>query len=148
MNNYPEWWDTTLTVYNKFVDPQTQVVTWYRTVVEQCFWKDTGSKVLVGNVTLDGNYIICRIPVDERYVSPGDWRNLGPELRAGCFTLQPDDIIIKGEVSDTVDEGVSGSRATDLIKKYKKLGSCTQVNTVTDNTGGGRGDEHYSVKGI
>ena len=148
MNNYPEWWDTTLTIYNKFVDPQTSVVTWYRTVVENCFWKDVGSKILVGNVTLDGNYIICRVPVNDKYLDAGDWRNVPNDRMGDYFTFQPDDIIIKGEVEDIVEEGTPGKRSTDLIKKYKKLGSCMQVDTLCNNTGGGRGDEHYSVKGI
>ena len=148
MNNYPEWWDATVTIYNKFVDPQTQLVTWYSTTVENCFWKDVGSKILVGNVTLDGNYIICRIPVNEQYLDPGEWKDTPSYYRADYFTIQPDDILIKGAVTDTIDEGVSGNRATDLIKKYKASGSCMQVDTVVNNTGGGRGDEHYSVKGI
>ena len=50
---YPIWWDTTVTVYNKFVDSNTQVVTWYRTVIEKCFWSLQGTKISVGEVVLD-----------------------------------------------------------------------------------------------
>ena len=34
---YPVWWETTITVYNKFIDEQTQLVHWYRNVVTDCF---------------------------------------------------------------------------------------------------------------
>lgn len=37
MNSYPIWWDTDLTIYNKFTDPQTQLIKWYRTVLTNCF---------------------------------------------------------------------------------------------------------------
>ena len=34
MNNYPSWWDTTVTIYNRYEDPQTNLVSWHRHVVE------------------------------------------------------------------------------------------------------------------
>ena len=60
-NIYPIWWDTDLTIYNKYEDPQTRIVTWYRTIVAGAFWKYTGDKVTIDKVTLETNNTICRI---------------------------------------------------------------------------------------
>ena len=64
----PIWWDTTLTIYNQFKDPQTKIVQWHKTVVNNCFWKYTGNKVTVGQVELETNTTICRIPKDDRFL--------------------------------------------------------------------------------
>lgn len=148
MNNYPKWWDTTVTVYNKYVDPQTQVITWYRTVIDGCFWKDTGNKVTINNVVLETNNIICRIRKDERFLERSAWVALTNDEMGNHFTLSPGDIIIKGSIDEDINEYKSGKRATDLAKKYKALQGCMEIQAATDNTGGGRGNEHYHVTGI
>ena len=38
MNDYPIWWNTTITIYNKYEDPQTHVITWFRKVVNGAFF--------------------------------------------------------------------------------------------------------------
>lgn len=143
MNNYPEWWNETITVYNKHIDPITDMVTWYRTVIPDCFWKEAGIKVVVGSTVIDTNSVICRIRVNENFISAGEWGKTTPKQRSEHFTLQPGDIIVKGEVEDTIDEYTSGQRATDLLEKYV---NCLTIDTATVNVGGGRGDEHYLVK--
>ena len=57
----PIWWDTTLTIFNKYEDPLTQVVTWHKHILTKCFWKYVGDKVQINQVTLETNNIICRI---------------------------------------------------------------------------------------
>lgn len=148
MNNYPKWWDTTVTVYNKFTDTQTQVVTWYKTIINGCFWKDTGNKVTINNVVLETNNIICRIRKDPKFLERSEWVALPNDEMGNYFTLSPGDIIIRGSVDEDIDEYKSGKRATDLTKKYKALQGCMEIQAVTNNTGGGRGNEHYHVTGI
>lgn len=143
MNNYPEWWNETITVYNKHIDPITDMVTWYRTVIPDCFWKEAGIKVVVGSTVIDTNSVICRIRVNENFISAGEWGKTTPEQRSEHFTLQPGDIIVKGEVEDTIDEYTAGQRASDLMEKYV---NCLTIDMATVNVGGGRGDEHYLVK--
>ncbi len=144
---YPIWWDTTITIYNQYKDPQTRVVHWYKMVVNGCFWKYTGNKVTVGQVELATNSTICRIPKDDRYLERYVWESLPNDQMENHFTLSPGDIIIKGEVDDEIDEQTSGQRSTDLIAKYKKLQGCIEIQSVADNTGVGRNDKHYYVVG-
>lgn len=148
MNNYPSWWDTTLTIYNRYEDKQTNLVTWYRHVVEGAFWKYTGNKVVVNNVVLETKDIICRIRKDDAFLENYLWLAKPNDEMSQFFTLKQGDIIIKGEVDDEINEYTSGTRSSDLKKKYKALQGCLEIQEWADNTGGGRGNEHYYVKGI
>lgn len=145
--SYPIWWDTTLTIYNQFKDPQTSLVTWYRTTVEGCFWKYTGNQVTVGDVELKTNSTICRIPMDSRFKERYLWEALPNDEMGDYFTLSPSDIIVKGVAEDDIDEYTKGKRSTDLISKYKRLQGCIEIQSWADNTGRGRNDKHYYVVG-
>lgn len=148
MNNYPVWWDTTLTIYNKFEDPATHVITWFKHTVDKCFWKYTGDKVTINDVTLDTNNIICRIPKKDSFLEKYVWITKPNDQMENYFTLSSGDIIIKGNVEDIINEYISGSRSTDIIAKYKGMQGCMEVQEVAINTGAGRCNEHYFVKGV
>lgn len=144
---YPIWWDTTLTIYNQYKDPQTKLISWYRNVVTGCFWKYTGNKVTIAQVELETNTTICRIPKDDRFLERYVWEALPNDQMSNHFTLSPGDIIVKGEVEEEIDEKTSGKRSTDFIAKYKKLQGCIEIQSWADNTGIGRNDKHYYVVG-
>jgi pentose-5-phosphate-3-epimerase len=148
MSKYPIWWDTTLTIYNKFQDTQTQLVKWYRTTVSGCFWKYVGDKISINNTTLETNNIICRIPKQDNFLEKHLWINTPNDTMSDFFTLGTGDIIVKGEVDDEIDEYTSKKRSTDLVAKYKALQGCMQIEEVAINVGAGRCNEHYYVKGI
>jgi len=148
MNKYPVWWDTAITIYNRYEDPETNIVTWYSHIIEGAFWKYTGSKVIVGETVLETNTITCRIRKDDSFMEKYEWIQLPNDKMADYFTLGQGDIIIKGAITDTVDEYTSGSRASDLIAKYKQLQGCMEVQDVAINVGAGRCNEHYYVRGI
>lgn len=145
---YPLWWNTTVTVYNKYLDPITQVVTWYKTKVTDAFWKDVSDKLTLGDTALESNKLICRIREDARYKDKYLWNALTAKKKAEYFTLGQGDIIIKGDVADVVDEYADGQRSTDLIEKYKELQGCLEIQRSSDNTGPGRGLPHYLAQGV
>lgn len=148
VNNYPEWWDQQVTIYNKFEDPDTRQVSWYRTQVNKCFWKYVENKLTLGETELQSTSIICRIPKNDLFRERYVWEQMSAVGRMGYFTISPGDIIIKGAITDVVDEYVSGSRSSDLLKKYKKLQGCMVVEQCAIDTGIGRGNEHYKVVGV
>lgn len=148
MNNYPIWWDSTVTVYNRYEDEQTHLISWFSTVLTGCFVKNVGERVLINDVSVDTNNIICRIPKKDNYKAPHLWFNLPNDEKADYFTLRQGDIIVFGEVDDTINEYISGQRSSDLLAKYKALQGCLTVQEVADNTGTGRGEEHYRVNGL
>lgn len=151
MNNaeiYPEWWDTTVTIYNKFEDPITHVIRWYRTKIEGAFWKYVGDKVTVGNTVIETNNIICRIRKSDKFLEKYLWIQVPNDQMGNYFTIGKGDIIVKGEVQDEVNEYQSGKRSNDLIAKYKELQGCMTVEEMALDIGAGRCNEHYRVKGI
>ena len=152
MSNYPNWWDKTVTIYNKAVDSSTQRVSWYKTVVDGCFWKAVNDTYTIGRggisstgVILETKDVICRIPKDSRFVDKRVWKEL--EDKTGYFTLGNGDIIILGEVEDVIDEYTRGLHSTDLVAKYKEFDSCIEVDAYVNNTGRGLGIEHYRIVG-
>lgn len=146
MSNYPEWWDTTVTVFNKYEDPATRKITWHKTVLHNCFWKYTGNKIVVGETALDTNTTLCRVPLNDAFLEKYQWNEL--EDKSQHFTFGAGDMLIKGEVQDEIDEYASGSRSSDVLAKYKKLQGCMVIDKCAINTGLGRGLEHYYVKGV
>lgn len=148
MNRYAVWWDDTITVYNKYEDPQTHMIRWYRTVLDGCFYKSVGENVKINNVEVDTNNVLCRIPKKENYMKPHLWIALPNDEKSNYFTLKQGDIIVEDAVDEDIDEYSSGHRSTDFVAKYKALQGCLTVERVGDNTGVGRGNEHYRVSGI
>lgn len=148
MNNYPSWWNTTVTLFNKYEDPTTQLVSWYKTTIEGCFWSNINDRVKIGKTVLETDGVICRIRKDARYLDIEKWLALPTDLKNNYFTLGQQDIVIKCEVDDVINEYQAGSRSTDILAKYKRFQRCIEVEQFMDNTGGERGDEHYYVKGV
>lgn len=149
MNNiYPPWWETTITLYNRYDDPQTHVVRWFRHVINGTFWKYTGNKVTINKVTLETDDTTCRIRKDDKFLERHVWINKPNDEMENYFTLGVGDIIIKGEVEDIIDEYTSGIRSNDIEKKYKNLQGCIRVKEVAINVGSSKCSEHYFVKGV
>lgn len=148
MNNYPLWWDTTLTIYNKYEDPLTQLITWYKTTLDHCFWKYTGDKVAIGNTILETNNTICRIPQNPIFLERYEWEQLPTDQKPNFFTLGIGDLIFKGAIEDIIDEYHSPHRSNDIIAKYKNITGCITIERVAINVGVGRNNPHYYVKGV
>lgn len=146
MNHYPEWWDDTITLYNKFIDKDNKVY-YFRHVITDCFYKHTVEKVTVGNTTISSNVSICRIRVNDAFVDKRAWNELPASDKRDMFTLSIGDIIVAGETEYEIDEYSKGSRSSDLLKEYKEWPGCFTVETVNINVGGGRGNEHYHARG-
>lgn len=148
MNDYPVWWDTTITVFNRFEDNQTNVISWYKTVIDGCFWKHIRDKISVGETVLETDKILCRIRKDERYKNRYDWERIPNDEMQNYFTLTQGDIIVKGSVDDEIDEYTEGQRSNDIVEKYKKYQGCFEIESCSDNTGVGRCNEHYIAEGL
>lgn len=148
MSNYPVWWDTKLTIFNKSTDALTDVVRWYKHIVDNCFWKYVGDKITINDTVLQTNNIICRIPEDNTFLEKYQWLEIPNDEKENYFTLGASDIIVKGAVNDEIDEYAKGKRSTDLIAKYKELQGCMVIERIAINIGAGRCNPHYLVNGI
>jgi len=144
---YPIWWETTVTIYNKVIDAQTDIVRWYKNVVEDCFWQLSGTEVRVGETILDSKIIVCRIPKDDRFLEKQEWVKLPNDEMGDYFTLAQGDIIVKGECEFEIDEYTKGHRSTDLLGMYREYQACMEITEYANDTGKGRNNEHYLARG-
>ena len=147
MNHYPSWWNETITIYNKYTDPVSRMITWHRHVVRDAFWKNVGNKITIDTTVIDTDTIICRIRKDAEFLPKHEWIALPNDEMDNFYTLGRGDIIIRDEVDDEVNEYTAGQKSTDLVSKYKDLQGCMTIDAITINTEGGRGNEHYLVRG-
>lgn len=138
------FWDKTITLYNKHEDEQTGFIRWFRHTLTNCFVKTTNNKINVGNVQLQTNDTIIRIPKQKDYLLPYEWEQIPNDVKSLKLTIKPGDLIILGDVNDSIDEYTAGHRSSDLIAKYKSLGSVF-VNSV--NVNDFVMGEHYFVRG-
>lgn len=145
MTYTPPWWDKEITVYNRFEDKLTDVTTWYRKHLTNCFFAYEGNQLTIGSTVLETNTTICRIPQDKKFKERYLWEELAD--KSSFFTLGVGDIIILGNVSDIVDEYAAGHRSTDLINKYKDLQGCIKIQSIALNIGPARCIPHYLVRG-
>ena len=139
---YPVWWETTVTLYNRY-EATNGEITWYRTVLEGCFWKYETDYNQVDDVTQMTKVLLCRVRKSADYLENFEWQEISD--KNSYFTFNEGDILIRGEITDTVDEYVKGSRSSDLLNKYKDR--CAVITECRNNTGTGRVCEHYLVRG-
>lgn len=144
MSNYPSWWSTTITVYNKYTNTETQEVGWKRTVLTNCFMTVARELTTINKGASQAyrNIIVCRIPKNSNYVDAYSWST--DVAQTSKFTLQDGDIIVKGKITDEIDEYTKGSRATDLVDKYKAKG-VFRIGMMQDNSDSVRNLPHYYV---
>lgn len=148
MNHYSSWWDSTITLYNKFIDPTTKKTKWFRHVITDCFYKHTVEKLTVGKTTIDTDSTICRIRVSDNFIDKKSWVELSDTEKLEKFTLGAGDIIVADETDFEIDEYTQGQRSSDLIKANKEWPGCFTIESININVGGGRGNEHYHVRGV
>lgn len=144
---YPMWWDTAVTIYNRYEDPTTQLVKWYRHTLNNCFLKTTSTIVSGGQTQYNTNTNIIRIPQNIMYKPYSEWVQIPNTEQGAYMTIHQGDIIVTGLVEDNIDEYTAGLRSTDLISKYKNLNMCITIDNWQDNTGNGRACPHYFISG-
>lgn len=146
-NYYPMWWDTTVTVYTKYENSDTKLITWYKTIIDGCFFKSTQARVQFSTNSIESPSLICRIPKQDNYISKLEWDRIDISLIPNVFSIGAGDIIIKGAVDDYINEYESGHRSSDLLTKYRAYDMALVVKSVTVDVGIGRVDEHYCIRG-
>ncbi len=131
--------DSTITLYNRYTDRSGEraYTTWHRTVLHNCFFQTEAVTQLNGTTLSMADGYICRIPEDERFTE--DY--VGKE---GSFTLQPEDVIILGEVDEEISD-FKGKRVADLLQKY--AGRSFTVKSVSINTKLPYA-RHYRARGV
>ena len=138
-------YNQTITLWNclKAVDnPAANVDVWYKTVLNDCFYKVVTQQVNSGlNSQMAGAYTV-RIPKSTTYLPYAAWVATAANLRAGFFTMHNDDIVILGTTTDTITSA-SPNTATQILAKNKP--NSFKVTACSDNSLGFQG--HYRLGG-
>ena len=137
--SYPPSWADTVTLYNQHrtdIDGRARTV-WLRTVLQGCFYGSKKRQQLSGMTLVSVDTHLVRIRASARYKPPAEWRRLTSDQAADYFTLGKGDVVVKGEVEDSIPDNRS---ASDILNKYP---DSFEVNEVKDNSGPGRFSAHY-----
>lgn len=137
-------WNKTITLYNRHEDEQTGLVKWYKHTLHNCFFKATDNIVNANGVKLQTNDYVIRIPAQKNFIPPHKWLELPSDKKIKYVTLQSGDLIFLGEINTEIDEYTSGKRSSDLIAKYKSVGSVFVKSVNINDFMCGR---HYYIRG-
>lgn len=122
--------NTDATIYN-VVQAQDGSVRAFRHYLPAAHWYGRPAAKADGSGTSRADAYSVRIPYPDGYVSPRVWRELSDEDRLACWTVQPDDLIVKGK-ADTEIGDEDGHRLEELPQLYDEV---CKVRFAHDNTG-------------
>ena len=143
-SRYPEWWNKTITLFNKYTDMQEKKTVWYRFVIANVFFKNTASETLSGNNVYYADNFVVRIPKNSRYMPYAEWEKLDSNEKEKYFTVSTGDLILLGSVETDINENIPGQRSNDVLKNFKP--NAFFIKTFSDNSGN-VGLEHYRIGG-
>lgn len=136
-------YNQTITVYNRIkgMDTEDGKDIWKRTVLRNCFYKLVQTRIDDGKTAKMAGTYIARIPKSEDYVSYREFaEGRGEDNR---FTLNPGDIVVKGECSEVIT-GKSPDTAAEVLARQKP--EAFVITAFSDNTSHMYG-KHYRVGG-
>ena len=127
----------TVTIYNKY--REDNVEKWARTVLHGVFWNSSQGATTrkTGVSKADGVMVVIprKIEQAKKYLSPKQWA----ANRAGRWTLQPQDKIVKGEIAYEIVKS-----ASELEKQFDDV---MTIQHVDDRDFGGN-MAHWEVSGV
>lgn len=134
--------DSTITVFNR-KRLETGGEFMLPTIINGCTWHY--AHIVSGTEYGDNNdeYSV-RIPIDadtggKEYIPPHDYAELGDELVDKYWTLQKNDLVVRGEMADTYEDQTQITSQTDDV---------FLVSTMADNTfRGNKATKHWRVGG-
>ena len=129
--------NTSVTVYNKYVDPSTRSEKFQRSTIAKALWESVSASVRAKMVNAPADTATIAIPFSEcaNYLQPKAWS----QDKTGHWTLQDGDVIVRGTISDEITDLFTIS---DLYSKYDsilKISSVAQMDQGSPNT------HHYLI---
>lgn len=129
--------NTKITIFNRYIINGSE--TYHKTTINRAVWENTRAANIIKSGMMTADSVTVFLPFSEgtNYLKPTAWNKL--DAKVGKWTLQPGDILVKGEIADTIG---SAFTITDLNGKYDDIVRITTVDTM-DN--GSESMKHWRV---
>lgn len=129
--------NSSMTVYNKYVDPSSRSEKWQRSAVSKVLWESTSAATRLKSASVSTDLATIAIGFDQcaNYLPPKSW----VVSKTGKWTLQDGDMVVHGIVTDEITDEFTMS---DLHNKYDdvlKISSVARMDQGSPNT------HHYLV---
>lgn len=131
-----------LTVYNKYVDPSTRSEKYQRSTVVGVAWenrKASNTLATGGSIAADQARVFIPMQRGANYLKSKAWQAL--TTKTGKWTLQVDDVIVKGLVTDEIGTSFTISA---LRAKYDDVLIISSVDTMDS---GSASMQHWMIGG-
>lgn len=135
--------DSIVTIYNRRLTADNEEIL-IPTVIRDATWF-YGRRSSGGQFSDNEDTYSVRIPFDadtsgKTYVEPWEWKNLTDEQASGHWTIQNDDVVVRGEMTEMVSD------QTEIMKVTE---NCFVVNSFANNTiRGSNRVKHWRIGGI
>jgi hypothetical protein len=97
--------NTKMTIYNRYVDETTRELAYHRVVLDSVHWEDNIGRTQnqFGAESADNTKVTVPFTVSgATYIKPIAFQALSD--KTGYFTLQKEDVAVKGEVTDAFED--------------------------------------------
>jgi len=128
------------TIYNKSVDPSTRTEVYQRKVLTEVYWENrraVNQLASGGNKAADKVLVLIPMTLSDEYLAPRAWQALVD--KTGNWTLQTEDFIVRGAVSDEITGEFTMS---DLKRKYDDV---LEIKSVDRMDAGSERINHWQV---
>lgn len=120
--------NSTITIFNRRLDDERHEIL-IPTVIQDASWF-YGRRSSGGQYADNEDSYSVRIPFNadtsgKEYIEPWEWKDLTDEQVSGYWTIQKDDIVVRGEMSGNQTDQTAITSQTD---------DCFVVNTFANNT--------------
>jgi hypothetical protein len=119
--------NSSVTVYNKYIDASTRSEKYQRTQIAGVEWENRKAANVIQSGLLESDSAAVYIPFKRgsNYLNPSLW--LALIGKTGKWTLKSGDVIVKGLVTDEIS---SNFTISDLKAKYSDVLVITSVDTM------------------
>ena len=103
--------NTSATIFNKATDLTRDETSYERTILPEVHWEDgvSVSGKSKNHAASRGAFIAIDFSASDscgkQYVQPHEYAALDASARSSCWTIAPDDIIIKGTIGEDIPSG-------------------------------------------
>lgn len=135
----------TVTIWNRYRDPNTKKDSWYRHVVQNCSWESEIISGVNGTGAVTGSAYTVQIDQNPNYRDKRTWDALDATGKVLYFTLTPGELIALGDVAFTID-GIAGHTESDA--KIALTPDIFTIKVVGDETESYKRAPHYEIAGV